>query len=297
LAANAPSPTPAPKTYKFEGKERDTETGNDDFGARYYSNRFGRWLSVDWSVVPVPVPYANLTNPQTLNLYSMVADDPESFADLDGHLVDPFLWPQCKAGVDNACTDTPNDHEQQQNKVVQPLNLCAQTAGCTQTTDKNGVTTVTVVTTDAGVTTNKDGSTTLTSTTTTQTYTFNQAGNFTGGQYQTEGTTTTIGANGQTMTQPVTGSGTLTVRNAMHQLGVGAVDMFQAGFADTRGTLARFPGIVAVDAKANPRKYFGAVGEIGLLFVPVAQEWEGLKMSLELHWAAAELTKALAGDE
>src|SRR5208337_29331 len=68
-----------------EGKERDTETGNDDFGARYYSNRFGRWLSADWSNVPVAVPYANLTNPQTLNLYAMVADDPESFADLDGH--------------------------------------------------------------------------------------------------------------------------------------------------------------------------------------------------------------------
>ena len=74
------------QNYKFEGKERDTETGNDDFGARYYSNRFGRWLSADWSAVPVPVPYANLTNPQTLNLYSMVADDPESFADLDGHV-------------------------------------------------------------------------------------------------------------------------------------------------------------------------------------------------------------------
>ena len=26
---------------KFTGKERDSETGNDDFGARYYSNRFG----------------------------------------------------------------------------------------------------------------------------------------------------------------------------------------------------------------------------------------------------------------
>jgi RHS repeat-associated protein len=73
------------QNYKFEGKERDTETGNDDFGARYYSNRFGRWLSADWSAVPAPVPYANLTNPQTLNLYAMVADDPESFADLDGH--------------------------------------------------------------------------------------------------------------------------------------------------------------------------------------------------------------------
>ncbi|MBZ5527084.1 MAG: hypothetical protein LAN71_04165 [Acidobacteriia bacterium] len=71
--------------YKFEGKERDLESGNDEFGARYYSNRFGRWLSADWSAVPAPVPYANFTNPQTLNLYAMVSDDPESFADLDGH--------------------------------------------------------------------------------------------------------------------------------------------------------------------------------------------------------------------
>jgi RHS repeat-associated protein len=71
--------------YKFEGKERDTETGNDDFGARYYTSRLGRWLSADWSAVPAPVPYANLTNPQTLNLYAMVSDNPETFADLDGH--------------------------------------------------------------------------------------------------------------------------------------------------------------------------------------------------------------------
>jgi len=78
---------PAQNNYKFEGKERDTETSNDDFGARYYSWRFGRWLSADWSAVPVPVPYANLTNPQTLNLYAMVSDDPESFADLDGHTI------------------------------------------------------------------------------------------------------------------------------------------------------------------------------------------------------------------
>jgi len=86
--------------YKFEGKERDPETstlpgnanGNDDFGARYYSNRYGRWLSADWSATPVAVPYANLTNPQTLNLYSMVADDPESFDDLDGHWTAPYEW-------------------------------------------------------------------------------------------------------------------------------------------------------------------------------------------------------------
>ncbi|MFZ0413306.1 MAG: RHS repeat-associated core domain-containing protein [Candidatus Acidiferrales bacterium] len=76
------------QNYKFEGKERDTETGNDDFGARYYTSRLGRWLSADWSAVPAPVPYANLTNPQTLNLYAMVSDNPETFADLDGHCGD-----------------------------------------------------------------------------------------------------------------------------------------------------------------------------------------------------------------
>jgi RHS repeat-associated protein len=80
------------QNYKFEGKERDTETGNDDFGARYYSNRFGRWLSSDWSASPVPVPYANLLNPQTLNLYAMVSDDPETFADLDGHAQTADSW-------------------------------------------------------------------------------------------------------------------------------------------------------------------------------------------------------------
>jgi RHS repeat-associated protein len=77
-------------TYKFEGKERDSETNNDDFGARYYSWRVGRWLSADWSAVPTPVPYANLTNPQTLNLYAMVSDSPETFADLDGHELVPL---------------------------------------------------------------------------------------------------------------------------------------------------------------------------------------------------------------
>src|SRR2546427_7168133 len=111
--------------YKFEGKERDTETGNDDFGARYYSNRFGRWLSADWSAVPVPVPYANFTNPQTLNLYSMVADDPESFADLDGHVTDPNGPPAeggtCKVGSLNCNKE--NDKllaEQEKNKPAQP---------------------------------------------------------------------------------------------------------------------------------------------------------------------------------
>ena len=46
------------------------------------------------------VPYANLTNPQTLNLYSMVEDDPESFADLDGHDALDFIA-QTMGGIVN----------------------------------------------------------------------------------------------------------------------------------------------------------------------------------------------------
>ena len=74
-----------PQNYKFTGKERDAESGNDDYGARYYASSLGRFLSPDWSAIPAPVPYANLTNPQTLNLYAMVSDNPETFSDLDGH--------------------------------------------------------------------------------------------------------------------------------------------------------------------------------------------------------------------
>jgi RHS repeat-associated protein len=72
--------------YKFTGKERDGESGLDYYGARYYSNTIGRFVSADWSAAPVPIPYASLTNPQTLNLYAMAHDNPSSFADLDGHL-------------------------------------------------------------------------------------------------------------------------------------------------------------------------------------------------------------------
>jgi RHS repeat-associated protein len=42
---------------RFTAKERDAESGNDYFGARYYASSMGRWLSPDWSAKVVPVPY------------------------------------------------------------------------------------------------------------------------------------------------------------------------------------------------------------------------------------------------
>jgi hypothetical protein len=45
----------------------------------------GRWLSPDWSAKEDPVPYAKLDDPQSLNLYQYVLNNPLSHSDDDGH--------------------------------------------------------------------------------------------------------------------------------------------------------------------------------------------------------------------
>jgi RHS repeat-associated protein len=75
----------APTEHHFTGKERDTESGNDYFGARYYASTMGRWMSPDWSSLPVPIPYADLDFPQTLNLYAYLDNNPMDAVDATGH--------------------------------------------------------------------------------------------------------------------------------------------------------------------------------------------------------------------
>ncbi len=76
--------------HHFTGKERDSESGLDYFGARYYGSSMGRFMSPDWGSVmgdsiPDPVPYADFTNPQSLNLYTYGYNNPLSNKDADGH--------------------------------------------------------------------------------------------------------------------------------------------------------------------------------------------------------------------
>jgi len=40
--------------HKFTGKERDSESGLDEFGARYYGSSLGRFMTPDWAAKPVP---------------------------------------------------------------------------------------------------------------------------------------------------------------------------------------------------------------------------------------------------
>ena len=71
--------------YKFTGKERDAETQLDYFGARYYSNGLGRFVTPDWAAKAAAVPYAEFADPQSLNLYSYVRNVPTTRLDPDGH--------------------------------------------------------------------------------------------------------------------------------------------------------------------------------------------------------------------
>jgi RHS repeat-associated protein len=93
--AQQTSGTCYPSPVFFTGKERDAESGLDYFGARYYASSMGRWMSPDWADKPEAVPYSDLSNPQSLNLYGYVGNNPLSRADKDGHCVEPLTFAAC----------------------------------------------------------------------------------------------------------------------------------------------------------------------------------------------------------
>ena len=120
----------------FTGKQHDDESNLDDFDARYYSSQWGRFISADWSTVPAPVPYANLANPQTLNLYAIVADNPDTFADLDGH--EPGGG-SCGGGVE-AC----QDQKDSQGGISAACSETKGTAECKEEADEKTLKTASV---------------------------------------------------------------------------------------------------------------------------------------------------------
>jgi RHS repeat-associated protein len=86
------------KPYKFTGKERDSESGLDNFGARYNSSQYGRFMTPD----PMGGHYED---PQTLNRYSYVRNNPLSLTDPTG--LDFYL--QCTDQEHKNCTQVEID--------------------------------------------------------------------------------------------------------------------------------------------------------------------------------------------
>jgi RHS repeat-associated protein len=64
----------------YAGKERDVETGNDYFGARYFASQIGRFTTVD-QVLDIE---RALAEPQLWNRYAYVTNNPLKFVDPDG---------------------------------------------------------------------------------------------------------------------------------------------------------------------------------------------------------------------
>jgi RHS repeat-associated protein len=90
-------PGPYTSPLHFTGKERDGESGLDNFGARYDASSMGRFITPDWSAAPMGVPYGTFTDPQSLDLYSYVRNNPLNAVDRDGHSheecsPDTFEW-------------------------------------------------------------------------------------------------------------------------------------------------------------------------------------------------------------
>lgn len=107
------------------GKERDAESGNDYFGARYYASSMGRFLSPDDQG-------GHLEDPQTLNLYSYVANNPLSRTDPAGH----DFWQSC-----DKASSTCGNQQIGTDKNGNAINHLVQ-----GTTDSNGNFTATVIT-------------------------------------------------------------------------------------------------------------------------------------------------------
>ena len=98
------------QNYKFTGKERDSESGLDNFGARYNASTMGRFMTPD--------PLLNSGrpgNPQTWNRYAYVLNNPLRFTDPSG------LWEWAAntcAGDDKKCNKR---YEQNQQKFRDAL--------------------------------------------------------------------------------------------------------------------------------------------------------------------------------
>jgi RHS repeat-associated protein len=108
----------APLTHKFTGKERDSESGLDNFTARYDSSNLGRFMSPD----PILIMPQKLTDPQQWNLYAYVRNNPLNLTDPTG-----MYTVSCGAG-DKKCNKSADNFEKQRQKDLKSKSVKVRNA-------------------------------------------------------------------------------------------------------------------------------------------------------------------------
>jgi RHS repeat-associated protein len=108
--------------YKFTAKERDSESGLDNFGARYDSSSMGRFMTADPGNIGV-----NRLNPQSWNAYSYSLNNPLSLTDPTGLYVCEDSE-KCDSANDQAFAKSLADAQNAANKLTGDDQAAAQRA-------------------------------------------------------------------------------------------------------------------------------------------------------------------------
>jgi hypothetical protein len=83
----------------------------------------GRFMSPDWSAKAEPIPYSKLGDPQTLNLYAYVGNNPTSRTDADGHAKQDAIigvgWLNLDQAPEQKAAQNGSEAQQQQTGPIQ----------------------------------------------------------------------------------------------------------------------------------------------------------------------------------
>jgi len=267
-----------PSPMHFTGKQLDSESNNTYFGARYYATNanLARFMTPDWSDDGSPVPYAKLDNPQTLNLYAYLRNNPLNTVDPDGHAgAGQGTFKPC-AIADNTCAQ-----DQQNSTSSHPEGRTTTTYGEATITSNEATKTVTISQRNTTTTTDQNGN--VSSSTTRVQITVSTDPNKPGAIVP--------GAGGLQMTSP----GINTPADEQAQLGPASYQKLQDAVVHDAGNLGR---AITQDAHNHP-VFYGTViaGFLGTYAAIAGEVGDALVSAWHIPEAAHQIKEGVTSND